>query len=56
MAVVDRIQLQSRKFAKGVNNKVTGDSLNDSPNTYGCFPPWSFEKCKYLTKKFSCVL
>ena len=32
LPVVDRIQLQSNKFATGVENKATGDSkLNNSP-------------------------
>ena len=32
LAVVERIQPQSKKFAMGVENKAAGDSkLNDSP-------------------------
>ena len=32
LSIVDRIQLQSAKFATGVENEVTGDSkLNDNP-------------------------
>jgi len=32
LSVVDRIHLQSNKFASGVENKVTGDSqLEESP-------------------------